>query len=230
MKKLIKKLLKIRPFDVQHEEFNRVKFAWAKNPEFNELFKTACEKTGSDIYEPHKMRCYNTLQFLKSAPEGEIAEVGTYKGTLAYLMRNAVKKPIHVFDSFEGLSGRWPQDSIKWGDVGTEKGGIACSLEQVKENLKDFPDIKYYKGWVPERFNEIKNLKFSFVYIDVDVYQPTKDSFDFFYPKMVKGGIIMCDDYGFNAWPGAKKAVEEMSVKHGFKVIELSTAQCVVLK
>src|SRR5688572_31529904 len=41
---------------------------------------------------------------------------------------------------------------------------------------------------------------------DVDVYQPTRDSLEYFYPRLVTGGILVCDDYG---WPGARKAVDD---------------------
>jgi hypothetical protein len=41
---------------------------------------------------------------------------------------------------------------------------------------------------------------------------------------------MVCDDYGFTAWPGAKKAVDQMAKKHNFKVLSLTTGQCVVFK
>ena len=50
------------------------------------------------------------------------------------------------------------------------------------------------------------NLKFSFVHIDVDLYQPTLDCLEFFFPKLVSGGIIVCDDYNSSQFPGAKNA------------------------
>jgi hypothetical protein len=43
----------------------------------------------------------------------------------------------------------------------------------------------------------------------VDLYQPTYDSLDFFFPRLVKGGVIVCDDYNFSNFPGAKLAWDE---------------------
>lgn len=231
MKKLIKKLLGVKDSDFLNDQWVKIKFHWANDEKFNALYSLACKKTQTDEFLPHKMRSYTALEYLKSAPEGEVAEVGTYRGCLAYQMRTILGKPVNLFDSFEGISGREKEDVYRPEQLGG-KGDISCSLEQVRENLKEFPDMKWklFKGWIPNEFKSFENLTFSFVYVDVDVYQPTKDSFDFFYPRLVRGGIIMCDDYGFRGWPGAKKAVDEMSIKHGFKVVSLTTGQCVIIK
>ena len=229
MKTLIKKILGVKDACSAFDEFCGYKYQWANDREFNDLYSKALEKTKTVNFFPHKIRSYTLMQLLKMAPEGEIVECGVFKGTTAYQIRSLTNKPIHLFDSFEGISGREKADSQRDGDIGG-KGEIACSLEDVKKYLSDFYDFKYYKGWIPDKFSDVKDLKFAFVHVDVDVYQPTKDSFDFFYPRMVKGGIIVCDDYGFLTWPGCKKAVDEMAEKYGFKVLPLTTGQCVIFK
>ena len=69
--------------------------------------------------------------------------------------------------------------------------------------------MKLYKGWIPDRFKEVENRKFQFVHIDVDLYQPTLDALEFFYPRLVSGGVIVCDDYNLTMFPGAKQAWDE---------------------
>jgi hypothetical protein len=64
------------------------------------------------------------------------------------------------------------------------------------------------EGWIPERFPEVADRRFAFVHIDVDLEQPTRDSIEFFYPRMNKGGIILCDDYGFTTCPGATSTID----------------------
>lgn len=50
----------------------------------------------------------------------------------------------------------------------------------------------------------------------VDLYEPTKDSIEFFYDKLNVGGIFLCDDYGFTSCPGATKAIDEFLVDKDF--------------
>ena len=69
-----------------------------------------------------------------------------------------------------------------------------------------------------------KPRKYSFVHIDVDLYQPTLDSHEYFFERLHKGGIIVCDDYGYSQFPGASLAVDKFisslsrdSYSHFFK-------------
>ena len=118
----------------------------------------------------------------------------------------------HIFDSFEGLSEYDKIDivpEIKQ-DLSKRREQFACGEDIVRSNLKEFDFINYYKGWIPDRFKEVQDRKFSFVHIDVDLYQPIYDSFKFFYPRLLDGGIIVFDDYGSTAFPGAKEAVDRL--------------------
>ncbi len=109
----------------------------------------------------------------------------------------------HVFDSFEGLSEPDVADGGHW-----RGGDLAVTVATVQEALSDFPSVEYYKGWIPDRFSDVEDRRFSFVHIDVDLAQPTGDSLSFFYPRMNEGGIILCDDYGGISCAGATAAVD----------------------
>jgi O-methyltransferase len=101
----------------------------------------------------------------------------------------------------------------------------------VSANLKRFDFIHYYRGWIPTRFADVTNNRFSFVHIDVDLYQPTRDSLAFFYERMLRGGIILCDDYGSIHCPGATRAFDEfLADKPEKHVIQLTTGQGLIVK
>ena len=54
-----------------------------------------------------------------------------------------------------------------------EKNQFSSDENFDRNNLKEFNFVKFYKGWIPERFKEVENKKFQFVNVDVDLYQPT---------------------------------------------------------
>lgn len=111
------------------------------------------------------------------------------------------------------------------------EGALTSREEQVQEKLSSFSEkLRLYKGWIPKRFDEVSEKKFCFVHIDVDLYQPTLDSISFFYPRLVKGGIILCDDYGFNTCPGAKKAFDEYVKDKPEKIVHVPTGQGFIVK
>jgi hypothetical protein len=84
---------------------------------------------------------------------------------------------------------------------------FASSESFVKDTvLKEFSFVKTYNGWIPKRFKEVDDKSFSLVHVDVDLFAPTFDTVDFFFPRLVKGGAIICDDYNSSQFPGAKDA------------------------
>ena len=137
----------------------------------------------------------------------------------------------HIFDSFSGLSA--PEDLDKPLDkkiMQWEGGDLAIDEGTVRRNLSSFENIKYYKGWIPERFGEVSDIKFSLVHIDVDLYRATLDCLEFFYPRIIPGGLLICDDYGSTACPGAFKAMNEYFEDKREKIAELTTGQAFVIK
>ncbi len=148
------------------------------------------------------------LMRLASAVEGDTAECGVYNGGSSYIMLLSTigsDKTHFLFDSYEGLSLPSENDGKYW-----KSGDLNFSEANVLENLKEFSErLVSYKGWIPDRFNEVAEKRFSFVHIDVDLYEPTLSSLDFFYARMNTGGVILIDDYGFDTCPGATEAVDK---------------------
>jgi hypothetical protein len=168
------------------------------------------------------------LSLIEHLP-GDTVECGVYCGATSELICEKFKetpKIHHAFDSFEGLSQPLAPDGNAW-----RKGDLKVAEDIVRKNLASFEDkVIIYKGWIPERFSEVSNKKFCFVHIDVDLYQPTLDSLRFFYPRLVSGGIIMCDDYGFSTCPGAKKAFDEYIEDKPESIVHVPTGQGFLVK
>jgi Macrocin-O-methyltransferase (TylF) len=48
------------------------------------------------------------------------------------------------------------------------------------------------------------------LYLDFDIYEPTKKALEIFYPRMPKGSIIVFDELNDTAWPGETLAMYEV--------------------
>jgi O-methyltransferase len=160
---------------------------------------------------------------------GDFAECGCAAGYSTYMIARTMEKTgrtdeLLVFDSFEGLSERTEEDrrlSPRHVDLYRIQADLAAGtaifhspLEHTQANLARFPFIRFYKGWIPERFAEVAARTFAFVHIDVDLYEPTRASLEFFWPRLARGGAIQVDDYNITDWPGAKAAVDEFRARN----------------
>jgi hypothetical protein len=161
---------------------------------------------------------------------GDIAEVGVYRGGSAKIICKANNniRNLHLFDTFSGL----PQVSSIDGYF-REGQYSETSLESVKNYLKDYENVYYYKGIFPDSSKEVSNKIFSFVNLDTDIYDSTMNSLKFFYPRMRPGGIIMSHDYIAtypNIVEGVKLAFEEYFISKKEPIIEMAGSQCLVVK
>ncbi|MSP37441.1 MAG: hypothetical protein EXR70_02955 [Deltaproteobacteria bacterium] len=160
--------------------------------------------------------------------DGDVAECGVYQGATAYLICRAIessKKRNYLFDSFEGLSAPLASDGNYW-----FRGALRADDSEVRENLREFKNFTICRGWIPERFPEVADKQFSFVHIDVDLYEPTRDSINFFYDRLSPGGVILFDDYGFKSCPGAKLATDEFFTHKRERIIMLPTGQAFIIR
>lgn len=168
------------------------------------------------------------LLWLVDGVEGDTAECGVFQGaSSALICRHPLEKPRrhHLFDSFEGLSQPHEIDGTHW-----RSNDLSCPEEQVKANLSDYDSVVFHKGWIPSRFPDVDDASFSFVHIDVDLYEPTLDSLHFFYSRLSPGGIILCDDYGFQTCPGARKAMDDFFKDKPESIIQSPSGQAFVIK
>ena len=143
--------------------------------------------------------------------EGELAEVGVYLGGTAKIIREEVPDvTLHLFDTFTGLP-----DIFKKGVDPKHyyEGHCKATLQEAKKYLKGVEGIEMYKGIFPETAKQIKNKRFAFVHIDVDIYQSTKDALEFFYPRVNIGGSIIVHDYP--AHRGVQEACDEFMESRG---------------
>jgi hypothetical protein len=107
-----------------------------------------------------------------------------------------------------------------------QRGQYECGLESVQRNLSGLNGLHYHAGLFPETGGGVEALRFSFVHTDVDIYESTKAVLEFFYPRMLPGGMILTHDYATST--GARKAFNEFFADKIDPVLELSGNQAVV--
>lgn len=194
--------------------------AWWYDDDFTALLERFREVKG---FNTDRRWMIQQLMRLVANVDGHTAECGVWRGMGSYIIarinRAGDKQRTHfAFDSFEGLSAPGDSEGSYW------KGGDMAVPENVfRENLAEFlDDVRICKGWIPDCFSAVGDERFAFVHIDVDLYQPTRDSLEFFYPRLSSGAVVLCDDYGFTSCPGATRAMDEFLADKPEKAISLS--------
>lgn len=160
--------------------------------------------------------------------DGDIVECGVWKGgsmmaiadTLVCLGNNS--KNLYLFDTFEGMvpptdkdidiSGVSAENLLK-NTKKTESDSVWCyaGLDLVRSAVSTigYPPEKthYVQGMVEQTIPEYAPARIALLRLDTDWYESTKHEMEHLFPRLVKGGILIIDDYGH--WQGAKKAIDD---------------------
>lgn len=149
---------------------------------------------------------------------GNVAELGVYRGDFARRINECFKdKTLYLFDTFEGFESKDLRQG-KDGAMGQNLGKKHFSNTSVELVLGKMPYPKQCvikKGWFPQSSAGCENERFCFVNLDADLYEPILAGLEFFYPKMVRGGVILIHEYFSAGYVGVKKAVNEFAHKFG---------------
>ena len=152
-----------------------------------------------------------------------MAELGVYQGSSARIICEAKgESSLHLFDTFLGL----PNPSTEEGRVFT-RGQFAANVSVVRGLLSAYRDVHFHPGLFPRSAADLGARRFSLVHLDVDLYESTLAGLEFFYPRMIPGGIIITHDY--STLPGVAQAFLDFFPKKHRPIIELPTTQAMVV-
>jgi len=217
-----------RLLKIDDAEFQSIYEAAERDPAHRSRLK---DETSSKI-----CRCWMLKSLLETlAPIGhEVAECGVNRGLSAYVLAAYLRKvgfgdgrELQLYDSFEGL----PESDAAANDGGSAAPGLyATPVEHVAAHLAQFPFVRIHPGWIPASLAPAADRWFSFVHLDLNVYEAYRDALEFFWPRLAVPGLVVCDDYGFATSRGAMRAIDEFGIKRGVKILYLPTGQAALWK
>lgn len=220
------------------------------NENFADLYLRCLGHTGTavtpfNVFQRFQTRLNLVQYFLATlSVPGARAECGVYRGATALLLCHAWRSrqadfggnDFYLIDSFAGTSASSEHDLIPVrGDDGTTRmepffpaGKTDTSPELVRGFFGDFPNVQICAGWIPQVFATLPERDWAFVHLDLSLYEPTLAALEYFYPRLGKGGVILCDGSIF--CPGAEKAWDQFCTRHDIAHVTLGHREFAIIK
>jgi O-methyltransferase len=164
--------------------------------------------------------------------DGDFVECGVNEGWLSltichYLDFNALAKSFYLFDTYQGI----PKEQI------AESEAVRAALhhypdcyELAKERFAEFPRAKLVRGKVPDTLNNVAIDRVSYLSIDMNIEKPERAAIEFFWPKLVVGGVVVLDDYAFGGYEKQHDSMDQFAAKVGVTILTLPTGQGLIFK
>ena len=180
---------------------------------------------------------YEIFKMVADLP-GHIVECGVFRGDSLLRFANFCEifstydRSFDVigFDNFEGFPSFHEKDGARTGDHDKVEGG--WSSREYRDELYDLinvfdhdrfapqkPRIRVIEGdimeTVPRYGVENPGTVVKLLHLDADLYEPTKMALEVFWDRLVIGGVLVLDEYGFDVFPGEAAAVNEFFAARG---------------
>jgi O-methyltransferase len=193
-------------------------------------FGDAFRRSGAiNYYCLYYIDCVLRQALKSSQARYEIWELGVWQGASAMFLATMAKdfgRKLRLFDTFKGIPAVNPEHD------GPLEGMFSdTSLEQVKNRIEPVgAEVTYHEGLIPGTFSGRENDVVAFAHVALDIYDPILASCEFIYPRLMPGGAIVFDDYGWVNCPGARAAVEEYFAERNESIICVPTGQAFIIK
>jgi len=174
--------------------------------------------------------------------KGSVVECGVHQGfgLMTWAKLSAILEPVNLmrrfygFDTFEGFPSISEKDRaaasthVKKGDLFAGSYDELLELAAINDStrfLGHVPNVKLVKGdaveTIPRFIKEAPHLVVSLLFLDFDLYEPTKVALEHFLPRMPKGAIIAFDELDNPLWPGETSAMLEYLEKYSLRIRRL---------
>lgn len=205
-------------------------------PDFNRAYahgKALMQKSWGDY--DFRWRAYTVLWAARQAMrlEGDFVECGVNTGMNARMIMDYTDfshstKKYYLLDTFQGMSEKY---STKAEMIRSENMGYTQDIyDEVKKTFSNFPNAILVKGAVPETLTQVPSTKVALLHIDMNCVVPEVAALEFFWDKMVSGGFIILDDFGFPGHEDQRSAHVDFALRHGVEVLPLPTGQGIIIK
>ena len=168
---------------------------------------------------------------------GSLVECGTARGGSAALMglaaagRGGARRPLWVFDTFDGLPEPSEGDADRAAGqayVGRCRGSVG-EVEALFGRLGILSDARLVKGLLEETVAPSAVGDIAVLHLDCDWFRSVAVCLEHLYDRVSPGGVIQIDDYGH--WAGARRAVDEFlavrEIRSPLRVLDYSGRQLV---
>jgi hypothetical protein len=164
---------------------------------------------------------------------GAFVECGVSTGFLSsaimqFLEWNSLQKDFYLFDTFQGLDEQFLTPDEKKTERLTWYKDL--SYESVRGNFSEFKNVHITKGAVPDSLGSVHIPHLCYLSLDMNCTLPEIEAANFFWEKLVPGGMILLDDYAYSGYEEQNRAFNSFAAEKCTEILTFPTGQGLILK
>lgn len=172
--------------------------------------------------------------FQASHLEGDFVDCGVNTGLCArsvmeYTSFKDLNKTYYLLDTFTGMDPKYSSDYEMARHHKIGYGDKVDLYEQAKKTFEGFK-TRIIKGPIPDTLEQVDTNIIAYISIDMNCVIPEVAALEFFWDRLVPGGFIVLDDYGYRGAEDQKRAHDSFARSKGVQILTLPTCQGIIIK
>ena len=147
---------------------------------------------------------------------------------ISYLGETSFRRRFFLLDTFEGF--HLPSLSPEERAMVAKRYRYQPCLDEVTRTFAAFPSVEIIPGTVPDTLSKVKTERVAFLSLDMNCVAPEIAAARHLRDKLVPGGIMVLDDYGFTAHSAQKQAFDRFAVERNASILSLPTGQRLIFQ
>ena len=225
----------IYPFSSDRALITRYLTTFRKDPNFLDAYAKGIRLLDNDPESYYRIHQAIWATSLAIGNEGDWVELGTGRGfTMSAVLEfhkknwNESNKRLWLVDTFSPYI--IDEETGSQDTSGGKTAPYCHDIEQVKAHFKEYKNIKFLQGLVPGCLHQLKAEKISFLHIDLNAAKPEIEGLSILWGRLIKGAVLLLDDYGFPNRRDQHEAMNNFALKHSFEILQMPTGQGLVIK
>ena len=141
--------------------------------------------------------------------------------------QQAPSRLFYLLDTFQGF----PADQRSIAAEVHRNDYLDDVWPRVEAHFKQYPPVKLIRGAIPQTLAQVTTKQIAYLSIDMNCAEPEVAALEYFWPRMVSGGIVLLDDYAFaEAYRRQKEAIDRWAAPLSLPILSLPTGQGLLIK
>jgi hypothetical protein len=206
------------------------------DPRFIRAYRRGIKAQGEDQKYYWRVHVALWCASLAAKLPGDFVECGVWKGFLSsaimdYLDWNSLSKKFFLFDTWCGIDESQVTDAEKRRlCLDHHRSNYVPNFAQAKANFQEYHNVIITKGSVPATLRQVDIPRVAYLSIDMNNVTPELAAAEFFWDRIVPGGVVLLDDYGFVTYEEQKKGFNAFAKTKGVEILALPTGQGLMVK
>jgi len=214
--------------------------AWMRDPAFVEAYRCGMatgHRYGEDLHIEWRVHLACWAASVAKELDGDFVECGVNTGIFSAAICSYIdfnrypQKRFYLLDTFEGF----PADQFSTVEVmaGTNDFDSEYYFDTfalVRQTFAKYPNVVLIKGTVPETLSRVPSERIAYLCLDMNAEKPERAAIEFFWDKIVPGGVVLLDDYGFTGHAFQRASLDEFAREKGVSIFTVPTGHGLLIK